>query len=320
MIRPIKIVFCRTDGNDQHSDRIAADAGRRRRSAQLYQGRPIAGRDTTGGQRADQAAAGAARHRPARQERAGRDPDVGRRTGRQLRAAAAFDQRSDSRFRRAAAGLADVAHRCDRRLHRRQYLARPRLLSRAAAAVALHGSERADRRPAARLARRRARCRGLGIDQPVRPSRPAIAGPRNWCGCAAPRRKSTMPASVPLVSYGEECPFTRSMVATLNSIGRDSELVSWAPASPGSARRWPRASAYRRCRATAPTLPGVVVWEDAPLPKLPEFFCGIYVRVGGEADDREQLADTLAAALRIRAPRRRRISAPGSRPRRRRPV
>ena len=105
---------------------------------------------------------------------------------------------------------------------------------------------------------------------------------------------------VPLVSYGEECPFTRSMVATLNSVGRDSELVFMGSsiASVGAAvaggigiSALPRNSA---------NMPGVQIWEDAPLPKLPDFFCGIYVRPGCEADERDQLADTLAQALRLR--------------------
>jgi DNA-binding transcriptional LysR family regulator len=46
-------------------------------------------------------------------------------------------------------------------------------------------------------------------------------------------------------------------------------------------------------------LPGVVIWDDAPLPKLPEFFCGIFVHPGGDPDDRNRLADTLATALRL---------------------
>ena len=44
-------------------------------------------------------------------------------------------------------------------------------------------------------------------------------------------------------------------------------------------------------------LPGIAVWENAPLPKLPDIFFGIYVRGGAEVEEREQLADAIAAAL-----------------------
>jgi hypothetical protein len=45
-------------------------------------------------------------------------------------------------------------------------------------------------------------------------------------------------------------------------------------------------------------IPGIKIWEDAPLPKLPDIFCGIYVRAGAEPEDREQIANAVAAALR----------------------
>ena len=42
---------------------------------------------------------------------------------------------------------------------------------------------------------------------------------------------------------------------------------------------------------------GLEVWENAPLPKLPTIFCGIYVREGADSEDREQVADAIVAAL-----------------------
>jgi DNA-binding transcriptional LysR family regulator len=45
-------------------------------------------------------------------------------------------------------------------------------------------------------------------------------------------------------------------------------------------------------------IPGISIWKDPPLPKLPDIFCGIYVRNGADLDEREQIADTIAAALR----------------------
>ena len=63
-------------------------------------------------------------------------------------------------------------------------------------------------------------------------------------------------------------------------------------------------------------IPGVTIWENAPLPKLPDIFCGIYVRGGVDVEEREQIADAIAAALRPEASL---YSVPGFRRRVRRP-
>jgi hypothetical protein len=38
----------------------------------------------------------------------------------------------------------------------------------------------------------------------------------------------------------------------------------------------------------------LIVWDDAPMPKLPELYCGIFVREGGNRQAFEDLADHLA--------------------------
>jgi DNA-binding transcriptional LysR family regulator len=43
---------------------------------------------------------------------------------------------------------------------------------------------------------------------------------------------------------------------------------------------------------------GLSVWKDAPLPKLPELYCGIFIRDGGNRAAIEELADNLMADLR----------------------
>jgi len=42
----------------------------------------------------------------------------------------------------------------------------------------------------------------------------------------------------------------------------------------------------------------LTIWEDAPLPELPQLYCGIYLRQGGNRAALEELADDIAAVLR----------------------
>jgi len=104
---------------------------------------------------------------------------------------------------------------------------------------------------------------------------------------------------VPLVSYGEDCPFTRNMVAALNSVGRDSELVFMGTSISGIAGAVAAGLGISALPRNCSSLPGVAVWDDTPLPKLPQFYCGIYVRDGADSAERDDLADTLATALRL---------------------
>jgi DNA-binding transcriptional LysR family regulator len=139
----------------------------------------------------------------------------------------------------------------------------------------------------------------------VAPAGPSFEARHSWTEELVWVRGATMQLDdtgvVPLVSYGDECPFTRSMVATLNSIGRDSELVFMGSSIAGVGAAVAAGIGISTLPRNSANIPGIVIWEDAPLPKLPEFFCGIYVRPGGESADRDQLADTLAQALRLRS-------------------
>jgi DNA-binding transcriptional LysR family regulator len=106
---------------------------------------------------------------------------------------------------------------------------------------------------------------------------------------------------VPLVSYGEECPFTRNMVAALNGVGRDSDLVFMSPSIAGVGAAVAAGIGISALPGNCASLPGVTAWQDAPLPKLPELYCGLLVRPGSDSHDRDQLADTLAHALQLRS-------------------
>jgi DNA-binding transcriptional LysR family regulator len=104
-------------------------------------------------------------------------------------------------------------------------------------------------------------------------------------------------APVPLVSYGEDCLLGRAAMNTLSQAGRNYEKVFIGAnliALVGAVAAGFGVMALPRSRAG---LPGIAVWENAPLPRLPDIFCGIYVRGGADVEEREQLADAIAAAL-----------------------
>jgi DNA-binding transcriptional LysR family regulator len=103
---------------------------------------------------------------------------------------------------------------------------------------------------------------------------------------------------VPLVSYGEECLFTRNAMATLSEAGRECELAFVGSSLLGLAGAVAAGFGVMALPRTRADIPGITVWEDAPLPKLPDIFCGIYVRAGVDVEEREQIAETIAAALR----------------------
>jgi DNA-binding transcriptional LysR family regulator len=103
---------------------------------------------------------------------------------------------------------------------------------------------------------------------------------------------------VPLVSYGEECLFTRNAMAALSQAGRECELAFIGSSLLGLAAAVAAGFGVMALPRGRANIPGITVWEDAPLPKLPDIFCGIYVRAGVDVEEREQIAETIAAALR----------------------
>jgi DNA-binding transcriptional LysR family regulator len=102
---------------------------------------------------------------------------------------------------------------------------------------------------------------------------------------------------VPLVSYGEPCVHHRVAVKVLKQAGLDWEVVFTGSSmtslnSAVTAGLGVLAISRRRAAET-----GFTVWEDAPLPKLPDLYRGIYIREGGARAAYEQLADDIARAL-----------------------
>jgi DNA-binding transcriptional LysR family regulator len=103
---------------------------------------------------------------------------------------------------------------------------------------------------------------------------------------------------VPLVSYGEECLFTRNAMAALSQTGRECELAFVGSSLLGLGAAVAAGFGVMALPRGRADIPGIAVWEDAPLPKLPDIFCGVYVRDGVDVEEREQVAEVIAAALR----------------------
>jgi DNA-binding transcriptional LysR family regulator len=104
---------------------------------------------------------------------------------------------------------------------------------------------------------------------------------------------------VPLVSFGEDCSCRYTAVNALSRVGRECEFV-FTSRSIASLEAAVLAGlgimVLPRSRVPQTALS---IWEDAPLPPLPQLYCGIYLRRGG--DNRavlEELADDIAKVLR----------------------
>jgi len=105
--------------------------------------------------------------------------------------------------------------------------------------------------------------------------------------------------AVPLVSFGEECSCRYAAVNALHRIGRECDFVF-------TSRSIASLEAAVLAGLGVMVLPrsrvphtALSVWEDAPLPELPQLYCGIYLREGGENRAAlEDLADEIAKVMR----------------------
>jgi DNA-binding transcriptional LysR family regulator len=120
--------------------------------------------------------------------------------------------------------------------------------------------------------------------------------PLVWVHSASTRIDPGRP--VPLVSYGEECLFTRNAMAALSQAGRECELIFTGSSLLGLGAAVAAGFGVMALPRSRAEIPGLSIWKDPPQPKLPDIFSGIYVRNGAELEEREQIADTIAAALR----------------------
>jgi DNA-binding transcriptional LysR family regulator len=116
-----------------------------------------------------------------------------------------------------------------------------------------------------------------------------------WVRSAATKLDPDGP--VPLVSYGGDSACQQIAVATLHRAGLDcnfvftshSQVSLMAAVEAGfGVMAVPRGRAIRNKLA---------IWEDAPLPKLPDIYCAILVRDGGDRTAIEELADYLKESI-----------------------
>ena len=135
---------------------------------------------------------------------------------------------------------------------------------------------------------------GLSIKSPY-DARHTLAQEVVWVRGAKTRLYPDRP--VPLVSYGEACVYHRAAVTALKSAGLEWEDVFTGPSV---------ASLDAAVTAGLGVMPitrrravglGMIIWDDGPLPKLPDLHSGIYIRETGDRAAYEQLADEIAAVL-----------------------
>jgi DNA-binding transcriptional LysR family regulator len=107
---------------------------------------------------------------------------------------------------------------------------------------------------------------------------------------------------VPLVSYGEGCVLTRNAVEALVQSGRGCELAFIGSSLFGLSAAVAAGFGVMALPRSRANVPGLTIWDDAPLPKLREIFCGIYVRAGGDLDDSGEIAESVARSLRFGCP------------------
>jgi DNA-binding transcriptional LysR family regulator len=102
---------------------------------------------------------------------------------------------------------------------------------------------------------------------------------------------------VPLVSYGEASVYHQLAVSALRAAGRDWEDVFIGPSMTSVSNALNAGLGVMPITRRRAIKTGINIWVNAPLPKLPDLYSGIFIREGGPHVIYEQLADEIAAVV-----------------------
>jgi DNA-binding transcriptional LysR family regulator len=102
---------------------------------------------------------------------------------------------------------------------------------------------------------------------------------------------------LPLVTYGEPCAYRRLVVNALKGVSMPWEDVFTGPSVASVTSAMMAGLGVMAISRRVAEDFGMIVWEDAPLPALPDVYYGVHVREGGARAAYEQLADEIAATL-----------------------
>jgi DNA-binding transcriptional LysR family regulator len=102
---------------------------------------------------------------------------------------------------------------------------------------------------------------------------------------------------VPLVTFGDDSVYHRVAATALQAAGLNWEAVFVGPSIASLGAAVAAGLGVMPIARSVANGVGLIVWEDAPLPKLPNLYSGVYIREGGERTAYEQLADDICEAL-----------------------
>jgi DNA-binding transcriptional LysR family regulator len=102
---------------------------------------------------------------------------------------------------------------------------------------------------------------------------------------------------VPLVSYGEASVYHQLAVSALRAAGRDWEDVFIGPSMTSVSNALNAGLGVMPITRRRAIKANINIWVNAPLPKLPDLYSGVFIREGGPRVIYEQLADEIAAVV-----------------------
>jgi DNA-binding transcriptional LysR family regulator len=103
---------------------------------------------------------------------------------------------------------------------------------------------------------------------------------------------------VPMLAFSDECACYRAAVAALKQAGREPRLILAATTMLSLSAGVDAGLGVLVMTRSRVRFTQLTVWDDAPLPALPEINVAIYVREGADTQPLHELADDLAPLLR----------------------